>query len=991
MSEGEELPPVVASLVGNDESFLEMLARDVEAAKAFSAELQTSLSGAGNVTGAAEGVGAGAGGAEQIAASVMEAEAVVTEAAAEMTVELGAAGRAGGEEFGVGLTVGADEALAEIEASAEAFFGAFEATAREGSTEVGTAIAAGVGAGAKQVETVVETMAEAVDYAFGQMSAGAITAAEAMTWLAGSETEAAAAATSNSRAIGTLRGTWIAAEAAAAQYGTTESQLSITTMDLADAQDQLASANTGLVQAYQSVAAGATLAADVQSNVLQDVADAQSRVTSATLAQIEAQNQLTMAVLQEDTALFDETGALRLLQTAAEASGLSIIDLTDAIGSGTAKTFEAATAAAQDAIQSNLLADAQLKLAAANVTLIDTFTRLGAGEAVSAEEQKAVLASASSARSEVSGLGGAVQDAGKSAENAAGGMGLMANMMYGPLGMAAYGAMMFLPMLSGMFTSNAVSAATFTSAVAQDSNAVGDNTAATIQQTLAKSNLSAISKQLGLSQAQLIEYAAGEKDVQDQVTAAYEAKTKALEGTAKASGGPDAGRLGTAQASQLEQQKKALDEVASAVQQAIGQDQANSDALLAAEKSTKIYNAAVDALGSGMLLNVQNTKMSNQATAEYGSQILAAMQATDYFDAAVGAAGQKMLIQVETTKETNAATADYQAQVLAAESSVSYMADAMAASVATSRESALTSAEASVGLINLSGSQSIFTTQLVSAETAYTEAQQGATAYTTALTAMYGQYGTATAAEAAFTTGVDGLSTSVKSGKDAVDQYTATGAANITAFQGVASAAYTAAGDIYQTTGSASQANTQLQTMATRLDTAATKAGLTKTQVQQLNTELFGVPNVKDISINLDTAPARNNLAEILKQINSSSGTITVYETTSGVVGSTQTTVKAKASGGPVEAGQVYRVNESGAEGFFTPPANGYIIPHEQFAAIGSSVGGGYSSGGGSAGSGGGEAPQVTVHVYLDSREITASVRSESQQYKTRNSMTGFN
>lgn len=43
--------------------------------------------------------------------------------------------------------------------------------------------------------------------------------------------------------------------------------------------------------------------------------------------------------------------------------------------------------------------------------------------------------------------------------------------------------------------------------------------------------------------------------------------------------------------------------------------------------------------------------------------------------------------------------------------------------------------------------------------------------------------------------------------------------------------------------------------------------------------------------------------------------------------------IRNRASGGPVEAGQLYRVNERGQEGYFVPPANGSIVPSHQMTA----------------------------------------------------------
>lgn len=562
---------------------------------------------------------------------------------------------------------------------------------------------------------------------------------------------------------------------------------------------------------------------------------------------------------------------------------------------------------------------------------------------------------------EAQGLASDLGGVEKAATGATAGMGLMANMMYGPLGMAAFGLMTFWPQISSMFTNSAVSASVFTQAVQQDSQAVGDNTAVVIQSTLAKSDLSGISQQLGLSQAQLIEYAAGEANVQQQVTAAYNAKQTALSATSDNEQIHSKAQLESASSAQIESQnlagqKAALDQVTSAVAQAIQQDAANSAALLAAEQTTQIYTAAVNALGQAQLLQTQQTKMTNQATAEFGSQ------------------------------------------VLFAESSVSYMNAAMQAAVATGRESALTSAYASVGLLNLGTSQSELNAQLSASETLYTEAQAGAQAYGTALTSLNGSVNTLLGSEASFTTTLSGLTTAVKANGDSLDVNTTKGAANITAITGIATAAQAASVAVYQNDVANGNASKAYQDATDKLAqekeafiTAADKAGLNKQAVQQLADELFKLPPSVSTTVNVDTSAATNNLDSLYSLIDQLQGAGSTLSNSLDVTAAKQAGKLggAKASGGPVEQGVIYHVNESGAEGFFVPPANGYIIPHEQFASIGAGVGPAASSSGFASGGGGGQ-PQVTVHVYLDGREISAEMRAEVQGYANHNGFTGF-
>ena len=573
-------------------------------------------------------------------------------------------------------------------------------------------------------------------------------------------------------------------------------------------------------------------------------------------------------------------------------------------------------------------------------------------------DPSALMAGGSEAESLAGDLGG-VEEAAAGATSAFGGM---SSMMMGPVGMGVMMLATALPMLSQLFDTSAASASTFSQAVQQDSGAVGDNTAAIIQQQLAQSGLNDMAQSLGVSQATLIEYAAGESQAQQQVTAAYNQQQDALNAASNAEGvhskaQNDAGNAADKEAGALANKKAALDAVTGAVQQAIAQDQEQNEALLAAEQTTQIYDASVKALGTQMQLQVQQTQMSNAATAEFGSQILFA------------------------------------------ESSMTYMTAAMNASVASSRESALTNAYASVGLLNLGSSQTALNAQLAASETAYTEAQQGASAYNAVLSSLNGTTNTLLSAEASFTTTLNGLTNSIKTNGDSLDVNSVKGAANVQVVTQIAQAAQAAAVAVYQSdeaNGKASQAyqdaSTKLLAEKDAFEAAAEKAGFNKTQVQALADELFQLPPSVSTTVNVNTSQAQNNLDALYGQIDTLIGAGSTLSNSLDITAAKESAKLGggRASGGPVEEGVLYHVNESGREGFFVPPANGYVVPHDAMAALGS---GGSSLGPAWSGPSGGssEPPGVTVHVYLDSREITSTSRAEAQQYKTRNSLTGFN
>jgi hypothetical protein len=779
---------------------------------------------------------------------------------------------------------------------------------------------------------------------------------------------------------------------------------------LAAAEDDLAAAQMTVVQVSQSLT-GETLATedamtaavaamdsaqaqvDALSSSLGIVAEVELSAADAARELVASMTEVNLAAIQNETAAASDEAGLAGLSATAQTARVELSALAESVEEGNYASVTYAASMAKAQIQSNLLAEAQEQLAAANMTLVQTYRALADGEDVSKEAQLAALAGVKSAQSEVTALGGSLGTVSNDAEKTTKSFGGMGEMMYGPWGMAAYMALSILPELGSMFDSNAVSAADFTSAVTQDSNAVGDNTAATIQQTLASSNLSDISKTLGLSQAQLIEYAAGEANVQAQVAAAYDKTTSAMakqaQGTAQ--GGPESGREAGYALNKLEQQKAYLDQVTASVQQAIQEDAANSAALLAAEQTTQIYNASVNALGESQLQQVESTQMSNQATVEFGSRLMAAETSVQYMNAAVGAAGVNLLIQANATEITNMATAQYGAAVLSAESSVTSMDAAMAASVATERESALTSAQASVGLLQLGSSQTALNSQLVSGESSYAQASAGAQAYSTALTSLSGTANTLLGDEANFTTELGDLTTAVSTNSTSLDVNTAKGAANVTVVTQIATAADAAAAAVYQNevaqvgaTQAYADANAKLQQEKDAFEAAAEKAGFNKQQVQALANELFQLPKNVSTSVNVDTSAAEAHVNELEYELSRLEGMNAGGSTGGSGTAGTGRNVQfgTRDAGGPVQAGQSYWIGLNGKPEVFTPGASGFITPADMLTPAMAGPGGGGSGGAGSG--------PIEVHVYLDSREITASVRTSSQQYKRRNSQTGL-
>lgn len=231
--------------------------------------------------------------------------------------------------------------------------------------------------------------------------------------------------------------------------------------------------------------------------------------------------------------------------------------------------------------------------------------------------------------------------------------------------------------------------------------------------------------------------------------------------------------------------------------------------------------------------------------------------------------------------------------------------------------------------------QQRLTQAAVEAGVAYTQAGSATSQYTNALTALYGQFGNTSEAEASFTTGLAGLTGSITRGTSAVELNTAAGAKNFTQFQTVAQAAITYSEDLYTQTKSSSQAQTALQHMVTQLDATARQAGLTKTQVQQLNTELFGVPEPSEIVFS-------SNAASVQAQVQGLINTVDKVPVMKGGGGITEIT--RHATGGWGQPGETSIVGENGPE-MITFGTDAYVTTNQQLTTgAAAAEGGGQTS-----------------------------------------------
>lgn len=221
------------------------------------------------------------------------------------------------------------------------------------------------------------------------------------------------------------------------------------------------------------------------------------------------------------------------------------------------------------------------------------------------------------------GAGGLLGKVGGTAEKAAGGFGKMADVMGGPWGIAIGAGIGLVGGLVSGLHSMTTSASDFTAAVAQDNGVVGASTTAIIQNQIAKLQLTSVQQDLGVSQATLIEYAAGEKGAQDKVTAAYNAKQASLDKLV-----PSTERLGRAATSQqvatreegneLANAKARLDQMTGAVKQALKDQNDTNQAYLAATKSAGIFAGMVDTATTALQTHAEQTSIATVASLQLG-------------------------------------------------------------------------------------------------------------------------------------------------------------------------------------------------------------------------------------------------------------------------------------------------------------------------------------------------------------------------------------
>lgn len=464
--------------------------------------------------------------------------------------------------------------------------------------------------------------------------------------------------------------------------------------------------------------------------------------------------------------------------------------------------------------------------------------------------------------------------------------------------------------------------------------------------------------------------------------------------------GSDGGVAGSATAAFVAQ-SSAANGLAQQAQQAGVSLTTWTEAVMGNKAAQEEVTAAVQNLNQKQLDQQVATDESAKSTGKFSDeQRNARTSVTENADATneLTNANQKLLDSMNAEAAQIASTIASQTQLTQAEMQLNMQSqifsatlDGLYTKMLAQQQSA---AESSVAILNLGSSQETLNMRLYQTVDAYDVAQQQGTAYGAVLTALNGTTNTLLGSEAAFTTSLGGLTTAVKTNGDSLDIANTKGAANVTVVTQIATAAQAAAVAVYQSevqtqgaTKAYEDANQKLEQEKEAFITAAEKAGLNKDAVHQLADQLYQLPADITTKITVDDSQAEaaiNHVLDLYTLLNAQ-GANAIQEEVSAIKLQAQ---GARASGGPVEAGGVYRVGEQGEE-WFVPQQDGYIVPHDVVAgASGPSMAASPSWMGASGGLS--AAPQVNVHVYIDGREITAEIRADAQQYATYNGFTGF-
>jgi len=240
--------------------------------------------------------------------------------------------------------------------------------------------------------------------------------------------------------------------------------------------------------------------------------------------------------------------------------------------------------------------------------------------------------------------------------------------------------------------------------------------------------------------------------------------------------------------------------------------------------------------------------------------------------------------------------------------SATQKADDLTAALTTQREqvsgNAQTTATSTLAALDATDGQSKLTQQLYQSLTGYSAATTGASAYGSALTALNGTTQTVDDAQNSLAQQMLNAKTSFAQNKYSMDLNTQAGIDNRNALSAAAKAITQLGISQYQATGSIGNANDVIQAQIRQFVANTGATGKNKDAIYAYLESLAKIPPNVSTDVNLNTSGAFGQLANLLETINTSSGVVHVYESTSGVVTNSSfgRGFGAKASGGVVGA-----------------------------------------------------------------------------------------
>lgn len=306
---------------------------------------------------------------------------------------------------------------------------------------------------------------------------------------------------------------------------------------------------------------------------------------------------------------------------------------------------------------------------------------------------------------------------------------------------------------------------------------------------------------------------------------------------------------------------------------------------------------ALALMNGTMGMSLQGLKdIDTSLTNLYQSDPAAAAKEFDAITASLKAQGQSADQVAKEFPQYTKAVADAQLQAKEAAAantalggSVDVLTQKLTAANLSTQDNARQSAAATLAALGYADGESALATQLNITLQAFTEASGEASAYKTALDALYGKYQSYSDAQATFTEDLDKASKGLKASKEGFDATTTAGAANYKLMSSLATANENRAEALLKETGNQQQANKELQNGALAIDNMAKKAGFTKTQIDALNIALYGTKNIGDISvpISADTSAAYNEVSKVINWIGAQTAYIQV-QTVGGAPGGKQ-------------------------------------------------------------------------------------------------------